>query len=99
MLKEIIKLRSTFPKYTVIEDANIVVTYMGAIVNNSSLLLKDLTSNLCILLYLLSGQRCLTIASLDLKFSDYNNEKFTFAIHEVKKTTKPGEHQQPIESY
>ena len=99
MLKGIFKLRPTIPKYTVIYDPDIVLTYMDTLPNNSSLLLEDLTKRLCTLLCLLSGQRCQTIASLDLNFSDHTSKKFTFAINKVMETTKPGKHQQPIEYY
>ena len=70
MLKEIFKLRLTFPKYTVLYDPDIILPYMDALPTDTSLLLEDLTKMLCTLLSLLSGQRCQTIASLDLKFSD-----------------------------
>ena len=66
MLKGILKPWPTFPKYTVIYDSDIILTYMGKLPNNSSLLLEDLTKKLCTLC-LLSSQRCQTIASLDLK--------------------------------
>ena len=79
MLKEIFKLRLTFPKYTVIYDPDIILPYMDALPTNTSLLLEDLTKMLCTLLSLLSGQRCQTIASLDLKFSDQSSGNFTFA--------------------
>ena len=54
---------------------------------------------MCTLLCLLNSQKCLTIATFDLNVSDHNKEKCTFAIHLVKKTTKPCEHQEPIECY
>ena len=97
MLKRIFKLRSSFPKYTIIYNPDIILMYMDTLPNNSSLLLEDLTKKLCTLLCLLSSQRCQTIASLDLNFSDPSSKKFTFAINKVMKTTKPGKHQQPIE--
>ena len=97
MLKGILKPWPTFPKYTVIYDSDIILTYMGKLPNNSSLLLEDLTKKLCTLLLLLSGQRCQTIASLDLTFNDHSSEKFEFAVNKVMKTKKPGKHQQPIE--
>ena len=89
MLKGIFKLRPTFPKYTVIYGPDIILMYMDTLPNNSSLLLEDLTKKLCTLLCLLNSQRCQTIASLDLNFSDHSSKKFTFAINKVMKTTKP----------
>ena len=46
MLKEIFKLRPTFPKYTVIYDPDIILTYVDTLPNNSALLLEDLTKKL-----------------------------------------------------
>ena len=65
--------------------------------NNSNLLLKDVTKKLCALFCLLSGQRCQTIASLNLNFSYHSNGKFTFALRKVMETTKPITHRQLIE--
>ena len=42
MLKGIFKLRPAFPKYTLIYDPDIILTYMDTLPNNSSLLLEDL---------------------------------------------------------
>ena len=97
--KGIFKLRPTLPKYAVIFDADIILTYMDMLPNNSSLLLGNLSKKLCILLCLLSNQRCQNIASLDLNFGIHSSVKFTFAINKVMKTTKPGKHQQPIQYY
>ena len=80
LLKGILKSWPTVPKYTVIYDSDIILNYMGKLPNNSSLLLEDLTRKLCTLL-LLSGQRCQTIASLDLTFNDHSSEKFEFTIN------------------
>ena len=99
MLKEIFKLRPTFPKYTIIYDPDIILPYMDALPTNASLLLEDLTKTLCTLLYLLTGQRCQTIASLDLNFSDQSSGNFTFAINKVLKTTKLSKHQQAIQYF
>ena len=99
MLKGIFKLRPAFSKYTVIYDPDIILRYMDTLLNNSSLLLEDLTKKLCTLLCLLSGQRCQTIASLDLNFSVHSSEKFTFAINKVMSTAKLGKHHQPIKYY
>ena len=74
MLKGIFKLRPAFPKYTVIYDPDIILRHMDTVPNNSSLLLEDLPKKLCTLLCLLSGQRCQTIASLDLNFSIHSSE-------------------------
>ena len=99
MLKGIFKLRPIFPKYTVIYDPDIILTYMDTVTNNSNLLLEDFTKKLCTLLCLLSGQSSQRIAFLDLNFSYHSSAKFTFAINKVRKTTNPGKHQQPIEYY
>ena len=76
ILKGIFKLRPNFPKYTVIYDPDIILTYMDTLLNNSSLLLEDFAETLCTLLCLLSGQRYQTIASLDLNFSGHSNEMY-----------------------
>ena len=67
--------------------------------NNSNLLLKDVTQKLCALFCLLSGQRCQTIASLNLNFSYHSNGKIAFALRKVMKTTKLITYQQLIEYY
>ena len=97
MLRGIFKLRPMFPKYTVIYDPDIVLNYMKSIPDNSCLMLEQLIKKLCTLLCLLSGQRCQTISFLDLKYSHLSHGKYTFAINQILKTSKPGKHQPPLE--
>lgn len=97
LIKGIFKLRPTLPKYTVTYDPDIVLSYINNLPENSQLLLEMLTKKLCVLLCLLSGQRCQSIAALDLEMSHFSTEKVTFAFKKVLKTTKPGHHQKPLE--
>ena len=51
MSKGIFKLKSTFPKYTVIYDPDIILTYIDVFPNNTSLLLEVVQKKLCTLLF------------------------------------------------
>ena len=97
LLKGIYKLRPSLPKYTVIYDPDIVLSYIATLPKNSELLLELLTKKLVTLLCLLSGQRAQSIEALHLNYSSLSNGKYIFYIPSVLKTSKPGRHQAPLE--
>ena len=60
-------------------------------------MLENLTKKLATLLCLLSGQRVQSICALNLEYSAFTCGTYTFYIPKVLKTTKPGNHQHPLQ--
>ena len=94
-MKGIFRLRPSLPKYTVIYDPQIVLDYLKTITDMN---LKSLTLKLTTLLCFVTGQRNQTIHSLDKScMHDDGDEKITFFIPTILKTTTRGKHLKPIE--
>ena len=58
--------------------------------------LKDLSFKLIMLLSLLTGQRMQSLAALDIDHMVEDEEKITFNIPVILKTTKPNKHIAPL---
>ena len=89
------KLRPTFPRYTTTYDVSIVLQHLKQIkMDNCGL--KELSLKLIMLLSLLTGQRNQSLAALDVTQMVQDDEKVTFFIPTILKTTKPGKHIKPL---
>ena len=97
MIKGVFKLRPSLPKYVSTYDPEVILRYITSLPPNKDLLLEMLTKKLCTLLCLLSGQRSQSMHVLKVKKSVYNHGTYAFYIDKVIKTTKPGNHQKPLE--
>ena len=97
MIKVILKLRLSLPKYVITYDPDIILRYIDSLPHDKFLLLELLTKKLGILLCLLSWQRVQSSQALKLSKSNLSNGTYTFYIDKVLKTTKPGKHQKPLE--
>ena len=95
-MKGIFRLRPSLPKYTVIYDPQIVLDYLKTITNMT---LKTLTLKVTTLLCFVTGQRNQTIHSMDIDFMHDEDEKITFLIPTLLKTTTRKQHLQPIELF
>ena len=60
-------------------------------------MLETLTKKLCMLLCLLSGQRCQTIPVLNLDHMHRDQMSYSLYIHKALKTTSPSFHQKPLQ--
>ena len=95
-LKGVFELRPSLPKYTEIWDVAKVLEYLKTLSPAKELSLKMLTKKVTMLLCLLTGQRCQTVHSFDIRYIQQLPDKFRIAVRELLKHTKPGKHQEPF---
>ena len=76
ILKGIFRNRPSLPKRTVIYDTDKVLSYINSLPRNQELMLELLTQKLCTLLCILSGQRAQTIAALNLKILNIEDDAY-----------------------
>lgn len=77
------------PKYNNIWDVSIVLEYLKSLGPNDKLSLKILTLKLTMLLALTSGQRVQTLAVLNLSSMIISEQKISFLVDCLLKTTSP----------
>ena len=97
MIRGIFKLRPSLPKYVSTYDPDVILRYISNLPSNRELMLEMLTKKLCTLLCLLSGQRAQSIQVLKISKSVFSHDTYAFYIDKVIKTSKPGNHQKPLE--
>ena len=96
-MKGVFENRPSLPRYSVTWDVNVVLDYLVGLDQPERLDLKMLSYKTVMLLALLTGQRRQTLHSLDITNMDLNEEKCTFVIKSLLKTSRPGKHLAPIE--
>lgn len=93
----IFELKRSLSNYSEIWDVNTVLDYLKSLGDPTTLLLKNLTLKTTILLCLLTGQRCQTIFSIDLRYIQAMENRFRITIQQGLKQSKAGRHLEPIE--
>ena len=96
-MKGVFENRPSLPRYSVTWDVNVVLDYLVGLDQPERLDLKMLSYKTVMLLALLTGQRRQTLHALDITNMDLNEEKCTFVIKSLLKTSRPGKHLAPIE--
>ena len=99
MIKKILKLHPSLPKYVVTYDPNIILQYTDLLPANNRLSMDLLTKKLCILFCLLSGQRSQTITSIKIDRSVLAHIEDIYSTSmQFKKKKKAilGRHQIPL---
>ncbi|XP_028392200.1 uncharacterized protein LOC114531256 [Dendronephthya gigantea] len=96
-MKGIFELRPALPRYSEIWDVNVVLNYLKNQGIPAALSLKQLTLKLTMLLCLLTGQRCQTVHSMDIKYMQKMTDRYRITIQQKLKQTKSGKHIDPIE--
>ena len=96
-VKGVFELRPALPKYNSIWDVGQLLQYQKQFTPTAQLSLKDLTCNTATLLFLLTGQRCQTIHSIDLSGIQSLPDMFRITILQPINTSRPGKHIQPLE--
>ena len=97
IMKGVFELRPSFPRYASTWNVDVVFDYLELLVPHDKLTLKELTLKLVILIAVLSGQRCQTVANLSLRSMKLTDEKCTFIIDFCVKQTRRGKHLAPVE--
>ena len=96
-MKGIFDIPPSLPKYTTTWNPNFVLNYINSFPVNDDLTLKQLSHKLATLLCLMYGQRDQIISKLSINHMTLTDEKCTFYVPAILKTTRPGYHQPPIE--
>ena len=99
LMKGIFEKKPVFPRHTRTWDVNIVLTALETWVPIEKLTLKELSYKLCMLIALLSGQRCQTLQVLKITpdAMRLTESKCTFFVNSLLKHSRRGTHQSPIE--
>ena len=95
-MKGVFRLRPTLPKYTFTFDATVVLQYLKQM-ELDKLSLKGFSLKSAMIICLLSAQRDQVLAALDITAMQLCEDKCTFYIKELMKTSRPGKHTPPVE--
>ena len=96
-MKGVFGLRPSLPKYSNIWDVSQVFSYFRTFPNLANISLKQLSYKTATLLCLLTGQRCQTIHTIDIRNIQVFPNKIRIPLYQVLKTTMPRKHQAPLE--
>ena len=96
-MKGLFEENPTLPRYVCTWDVNIVLEFLKSWSPVDKLTLKELTLKLCMLLALVTGQRCQTLHLLNTEHMVVYNTKCIFYIMSLIKHSRRGSHQEPIE--
>ena len=96
-MKGLFEEKPTLPRYVCTWDVNIVLNFLQSWSPVNRLTLKELSFKLCMLLALLSGQRCQTLHILDIEHMVLSDSRCIFYIMSVIKHSRRGSHQKPLE--
>ena len=96
-MKGIFNIPPSLPKYTTTWNPDIELNNFNSLPVNDDLTLKQLSHKLATLLCLMYGQRDQIISKLSINHMTLTDEKCTFYVLAILKTTRPGYHQPPIE--
>ena len=86
----VFNLRPPRPRYRATWDVTVVLNYLRSLGPNESLTLKNLTMKLVTLISLISGQRCQTLALINLDNAYPTAQGVKFVITDLIKTRKAG---------
>ena len=87
-MKGMFEQNPSLPKYVCTWDVNSVLEMLELWTHVQNLTFKELTLKLCMLLALLSGQRCQTLQVLDISYMDMKDNKCTFYVKSLLKHTR-----------
>ena len=89
-VKGVFVQRPPTPRYTEVWDVRILLNYLRSLTPMRWLGLKDLTLKVCMLIALLSAQRCQTLHLLNIKNMTIKGSKIIFRVNELIKQSRPG---------
>ena len=94
-LKAVFQSRPSLPKYSHTWDVTIVLDYLKTIAPKEKLTLKQLTQKLAMLCLLVTGNRCQSLALMDINTMFKEKSSYKFPINELVKQCRPGK-EQPV---
>ena len=95
-MKAVFREKPALPRYKTTWDPDVVLNHIKSLGKNDKLTIIQVSRKLTMLLLLLSGQRCQTIHSLNIKQMALESSKVTFVIKDLLKTSRPGKHLQKV---
>lgn len=96
-MRQIFKLRPSFPRYTSCFDASQVLRFLQSMESIDKISLENLSLKLVMLYCLLTAQRDQTLGKLTVTNMELTESKCIFYVSELVKTSKPGKHLAPLE--
>ena len=81
LLSRMFRKRPALPRYSTTFDVNIVLKYVKSFGESNDLPFKSLSYRLATLFCLLSGQRCQTICSLDVRHIVFSDERVMIFVN------------------
>ena len=87
-MKGAFNLKPPNPRYSHTWDVTVVLKYLKTLGSNNELSMKHITMKLGLLVALISGQRCQTMALMNLDYAQVTTNGVTFVINELTKTSK-----------
>uniref|UniRef100_K1RN86 Uncharacterized protein n=1 Tax=Magallana gigas TaxID=29159 RepID=K1RN86_MAGGI len=88
LMKGILKENPPLPKYTVLWDVDLVLSYLKDLPDNKDLSLKVLSKKLAILLAIAAPKRVSELARLDIRFMKLTPEYVVFRLPGISKTQR-----------
>ena len=91
-MRAVFNEKPALPRYSATWDPDLVLSYLRGLGPNDGLSLLALSQKLCVLMLLLSGQRGQSMLALNLDNMVLGEDRVSFRITSVLKTTRPGSH-------
>ena len=89
-VKGVFNLHPPAPRYKEVWDVRLVLDFLRSLSPIASLGLRDITLKLCMLIALISAQRCQTLHLLRIDCMKFKSNSVTFTVKELLKQSKPG---------
>ena len=92
IMKGFFNTRPSLPRYAVMWDVNILLSFLRDMPPNELLSLKELNMKLASLLTVLLGQRVQTVTSLDIFYMNVSSVGLEIVFSSILKTSREGHH-------
>ena len=91
-MKAVFQLRPALPRHHCTWDPELVLHHIRSLGSNENLSMIGLSRKLVMLMLLVSGQRGQALHLLDIRNMSITNSRVSFAIGDLMKTSRPGQH-------
>ncbi|XP_057299263.1 uncharacterized protein LOC130629901 [Hydractinia symbiolongicarpus] len=88
-IKGVFNIRPSTPKYSLIWDTNVLLTYLKFLSPNKDLSFKDINIKLACLLTILAGQRVHSVHNISVPYIDLTDDVMLCHLPGLLKTTRP----------
>ncbi|XP_057290276.1 uncharacterized protein LOC130612963 [Hydractinia symbiolongicarpus] len=88
-IKGVFNIKPSTPKYSLIWDTNVLLTYLKSLSPNKDLSFKDINIKLACLLTILAGQRVYSVHNISVPYIDLTDDVMLCHLPGLRKTTRP----------